>query len=61
MKLIKIILDKTNNKIFGQSLREKEDKAKGTLSVHEYKGFCYCTEANKVVDNKSITIWDLRL
>jgi hypothetical protein len=61
MKLIKIIIDHTSNKVFGQSVTEEGDKAKGIHSVHEYSGFSDCKEAQKVVDNKSITIYDLRL
>lgn len=61
MKLIKIIIDQTNNKVFGQSVKQDEKTGKNTLSVHEYKGFCYCYDRQKVIDNKSITIYDLRL
>lgn len=55
MKIIKIIIDKTNDKVFGQSVTETG------LSVKEYSGLSDRKEAQKVVDNKSITIYDLRL
>jgi hypothetical protein len=56
MKLIKIIIDHTTGKVFGQSVNNE-----GTASMHEYSGLSDCKEAQKVVANKSITIYDLRL
>ena len=61
MKLIKIIIDHTNKRVFGQSVTGITPQGKDILSIHEYNGFSDCTEAKKVVDNKSITIYDLRL
>ena len=60
MKLIKIIIDHTNKKVFGQSVTGTNEKG-NILSIHEYNGFNECSEAKKVVDNKCITIYDLRL
>jgi len=61
MKLIKIIIDHTNKKVFGQSITGINENGKDILSIHDYNGFNECTEAKKVVDNKCITIYDLRL
>ena len=56
MKLIKIIIDHRQNKVFG--MVESQSKR----SVSEYIGFnAVGQEAKKVVDNKCITIYDLRL
>ena len=57
MKLIKIILDHKENKVFG--LVEKQE---GERIVKDYTGLIIAyREAQKVVHNKSITIYDLRL
>jgi hypothetical protein len=57
MKLIKIIIDHTQNKIFGQS-----ETREGGRTVKEYTGFnSVGQEAKKVKETKEITIYDLRL
>ena len=56
MKLIKIIIDHRQNKVFG--MVESQSKR----SVREYSGFSSVgQEAKRVVDNKNITVYDLRL
>lgn len=57
MKLIKIIIDHTQNKIFGQS-----ETQTGERTVKEYTGFNSAgQEAKKVKETKEITIYDLRV
>jgi len=61
MKLIKIIIDHQNGRVFGQSVTGTDKNNKDILSIQEYSGLSDCKEAQKVVSNKSITIYDLRL
>ena len=57
MKLIKIIIDHRKNKVFGMS--EGKDTHR---NVSEYRGFnAVGQEAKKVIDNKDLTVYDLRL
>lgn len=57
MKLIKIIIDHTQNKTFGMVQSEE-----GNRTVKEYNGFnSVGQEAKKVKETKEITIYDLRL
>ena len=56
MKLIKIIIDHRQNKVFGMVENQ------GKRNVSEYNGFSSVgQEAKKVIDNKDLTIYDLRL
>ena len=57
MKLIKIIIDHKECKVFGMV-----EKQEGDRFVKDYTGFILAyKESQKVIDNKSITIYDLRL
>ncbi len=57
MKLIKIIIDHTQNKVFGQS-----ETQTGERTVKEYTGFNSAgQEAKKVKETKEVTIYDLRV
>lgn len=57
MKLIKIIIDHTKNKVYGMA-----EEQTGERTVKEYTGFnSLGQEAKKVKETKEVTIYDLRL
>ena len=61
MNFIKIIIDHTQNKIFGQSIKELDDDNKPVLGIEEYIGFTSAViEGMPGIKAGSLTIYDLR-
>ena len=61
MNLVKVIIDNSSGRVWGQSI-VTDNSGKEKLSVKPYTGLKSAfAGGKKVVDNKSITIYDLRL
>lgn len=61
MDFIKIIIDHTQNKVFGQSIKDIDHENKPILGIKEYKGFTSAIiEGIQGTKAGNLTIYDLR-
>jgi hypothetical protein len=61
MNFIKIIIDHTQNKVFGQSIKAIDKQNKPILGIKEYIGFTSTIiEGMPGIKAGSLTIYDLR-
>jgi hypothetical protein len=61
MSLIKIIIDHTQNKVFGQSIKDIDEQNKPILGIKEFTGFtATIIEGMSGIKAGNLTIYDLR-
>ena len=61
MNFIKIIIDHTQNKVFGQSIKSRDEEDRPILGIKEYIGFTSAIiEGIPGINTGNLTIYDLR-